>query len=74
MINTDSFNGIGREAVRLRLPEYPRDIRLTAQVWLLQQDAIVAAQSRRFWLRFLWGIMGGASSLLAIFALGEIMH
>ena len=52
MTDTGAFNEIGREAVRLRLAEYPREMRLTAQVWLLEQDAIVAAQRRKFRLRF----------------------
>ena len=74
MTDTGAFNEIGREAVRLRLAEYPREMRLTAQVWLLEQDAIVAAQRRKLRLRLLWGIIGSAFSLLAVFALGEIMH
>ena len=52
----------------------PVEMRLTAQVWLLEQDAIVAAQRRKLRLRLLWGIIGSAFSLLAVFALGEIMH
>jgi hypothetical protein len=30
MTDTGAFNDIGREAVRLRLAKYPREIRLTA--------------------------------------------
>ena len=74
MTDTGAFYEIGREAVRLRLARYPREIRLTAQVWLLEQDAIVGAQRRTLRLRLLWGIIAGAFSLLAVFAFGEIMN
>jgi hypothetical protein len=45
--STAMFEKRGREAVRGGLHQYQRDVRRAAQVWLLEQDAIAAAERRR---------------------------
>jgi len=67
------FEKRGRDAVRVGLHQYPRDVRRAAQVWLLQQDAIAAAEGRRRFMIAFWCVVAGGA-MSGVYALVQSMN